>query len=110
MTVIVKPKIYQGTDTVLQFTDLVAGLTGATAVTFDAWQDSISGTSLISKSLGAGVTVVSSTVCNVTLSETDTAIAVGSHHCELWVTTSAGDRVLAATGSLQVIDTRKHDA
>lgn len=110
MTVIVKPKIYQGTDNVLQFTDLVAGLTGATVVTFDVWQDSISGTSLISKSLGSGVTVVSSTVCNVTLSETDTAIVAGSHYCELHVTTSAGDRVLAAVGTLQVIDTRKYDA
>lgn len=110
MGVNVQPMVWQATDALLQFTDLNAGLTGATEITFDVWKDSIAGVSLISKSLtGGGITVVSSTVCNVPLSDTDTTVAPGSHWCELHVTTSAGKKVQAAQGSFQVRDTRKHD-
>jgi hypothetical protein len=105
----VRASVAQGADEIVQFRDRISGLTGATAITFDVWQDSISGTNLISKSLGAGITVVSDTACNIALSRVDTAIAAGSHWFELWVTTSAGDRTRAAFGSFRVMDARKHD-
>lgn len=82
----------------------------ASEITFDIWE-SISGTSVLSKSLtGGDITLVNDYTFqfDVTNSESG-AMSATRKYCEAWVTLSGGDRQCVGAGLFEVKDTRKHD-
>lgn len=103
--------ILQGADKNFVLQDVTtADFSTATEITFDVWQAGIGGTSLISYSLtGAEITTPADNTIAFTVPNADsTTLPNGTHHAEVWVTLSGGDRI-GARGKFKVEDTRKFD-
>lgn len=108
----IDPCIPQGADRAFVFVDRAgADLSAATEITADIWQDSSSGSLLLSKSLtGATITLPADDRIMFEVSATESeALDAGNRYIEIWVTIS-GDRYLLGKGPFKVIDTRKFDA
>ena len=103
--------IAQNSDKTFQFQDSTdIDFSTATEVNFDIWE-SISGSSVLSKTLtGGDITVASPNVLQMGITDTESgAMSATRKYCELWITVSGGDRFPAGAGVFRVIDTRKFD-
>lgn len=104
--------IAQSAAKTIRFTDAeTADYSGATEITFDVWERSIEGASLLSVSLtGGDISLIADNQFQFTIDNaTSQALAAGTHYCEAWVTLSSGARRLVGQGKFKVEDTRKHD-
>lgn len=109
----IRPCIVQGAAKIFSFADNdTVDYSGATEITFDAWQDNISGSSILSYSLTGGeITLANDYTFQMTIGNVDSlALPAGRHHCEAWVTLAGGARRCVGRGRFEVIDSRKHDA
>lgn len=109
----ISPCIVQGAAKIFSFADNdTVDYSGASEITFDVWQNKISGTSLLSYSLTGGeITLANDYTFQMTIGNTDSlALPAGRHHCEAWVTLAGGERRCVGLGRFEVIDSRKHDA
>ena len=103
--------IAQSSDKTFQFRDSTdVDFSTTTEVNFDIWE-SISGASVLSKTLtGGDITVSSPNVLQMGITDTESgARSATRKYCELWITVSGGDRFPAGAGGFRVIDTRKFD-
>lgn len=108
----IAPCVVQGAAKVFQFVDLeTVDYSDASEITFDIWQNNISGTSLLTKTLsGATITIADGHIFQFTMTNAQSAaLPAGTHHCEAWVTLSTGDRRCVGIGRFRVEDARKHD-
>lgn len=108
----IAPCIVQGAAKTFQFRDLeTVDYSGATEITFNVWQRTVSGTLLLSKSkTGGDILTPDGHIFQLTFSNSESAaLPSGSHHCEAWVTLSTGERRCVGIGRFRVQDARKYD-
>lgn len=105
-------RIAQNADKTFQFKDAATtDYSLATEITFDIWQNNISGASLYSASLTGGeITLIADNVFSLTIDNTESgAFPARRHYCEAWVTLPGSVKRCVGAGGFLVIDTRKHD-
>jgi len=108
----IAPQIAQNADKTFQFKDVAStDYSLAAEITFDIWQNSISGANLYSGSLTGGqISLVADNIFALTIDGTESgALPSGRHYCEAWVTLPGSVRRCVGAGTFLVINTRKHD-
>lgn len=109
----ISPCIVQGqTKTFVFVDDPTVDYTGASQITFDIWNRSISGASLLSYSLTGGQILLpaDNKFSLVIDNSVSLSLPAGRHYCEAWVTLSTGEPVPVGMGQFTVEDSRKYDA